>query len=899
MGLYLPVAGRADAPANGAWRDSAQRVTLGNDALEARFQAGLPYRLVDRATGRTLLNLDPSKLPSRQPVFGTTAIDLDACTVSLETGPGFVHSRFRGPEGDEWILGWTIEPGAGDLILRASCSSAQPVEECRVVLFGCDIAQHNMVIVNCSGVGEQYQAPWHGNIIGDPETAGTPMSILQPLVALFEGETSGWVVEGREPRIGPALLMARGDGTTVNLAFTRRFPFPTKSPGMYEIRIRPYQGRWEDAVDPHIHWMEEEVGFTPIERLPPERAWVKDIKNQAYVRLGDFDGLDALAKRVDPGKTFVGRVYGWRRHGEYGKMPNYEVSDTAAKWFRRARELGFHVGAGFSAFLVDANMPEIVERFRPGFAQIGRHEDGTPLYHTLPPSPSPLLYVYYCTPALESYRDYFVEQVRHAVEAGVDVIYLDEAAWPCGAAVADGMDGIQGVMELEKAILKAYPHVAIETEQFNPMASRYASFALTQMHTGHPLGGYILHRFIHIVPEGIVFSSTDESYLDAFQSYGYILPGAVSEPTWLDVANAFEKYDLKPDSRMTSQSFREFRSDPSGGLVPVLDAPPPDGMKLFGYRGRNGVTAYFEKHPTRRGLVVREPGKSPAWFGARVFGVKEWPGPGVLQEWIPGVDKEVDWFIYDGDRQLALDPEETYRLDASARLAPARFHIKRVPDDFALYDKYPGYLRAQDSGKDSSFLKAWFTGHGELAMHVPDDTRVFLDGGEVAAGPGGPEAKVVIDADADEPSVVLAFPKTETRLAGRFGRLPWQVPPRQRSYFVTQPDHAAPDSFVVGVTAIIVLNGRLPESKNIRLLGAYALRDETHVATTGDGTILVNGTEVLRVPPGPRPFALHDFDVDLAGFAGEHVLIEIICDGVMLAAPASAEWRNLRIAVGD
>ena len=889
----------AAVEASELWRGASNRSVLSNHALEARFQAGLVYQVVDRATGNALLHVDPSTLPSKQPVFGTKPMDLDACAVSTEAGRSTVSSRFRAPDGAEWTLRWTIEPGQGDLILHSSCSDTQSVEECRVVLFGCDISRHNLVIVNCSGVGEQYHAPWNGNVVGDPETGGSPMSVLQPLVALFDGGNSGWVVEGREPRIGPALLMVRGEGGTANLGLTRRFLAPVKTPGMYEIRIRAYQGRWENAVDPHIRWMEHDAGFTPIERLPEERAWVKEIKNQAYVRLGDFDGLEQLAKRLDPTKTLVGRVYGWRKYGEYPKMPNYEISDAAAKWFRRARELGFHVGAGFSAFLVDANTPELVEQFRPGFAEMGTDKDGNKIYQTLPSSPSPILYTYYCTPAFKPYRKYFVAQVRHAVEAGADVIYLDEAAWPSGAAVVDGMDGVQGVMELEKEILAAYPHVAIETEQFNPMASRYASFALTQMHAGHPLGGYIFHRFIHIVPEGIVSSPTDAIYLDAFQSYGYILPGVLSELTWLETAKAFQDYDLKPESRLVMQWFRAFTSDPSGGLVPLLDAPPAEGIKLFGYRGRQGVTAYFEKHPTKRGLIVYEQGKPPRWFGTRVAGIRDWPGPGVLKEWIPGVDKEVDWLIYDGGRQLALKPEKTYRLDESSRHLPQRFHIRCVPADFALYDKYPGYLRAQDSGRDGSFFKMWFTGHGELAMHVPTDVLVFLDGSVVPMDPAARRTPVTVNADTDEPSVILAFPKTDTELTGAIGALPWQVPPRQRTYFVTQQLPGDPNSFTVGVTAIIVLNGRLPDAESIRLQGAYKLNDETHVATTGDGVIQVNGAEVLRVPPGPRPFEVHDFNTDLSRFAGRHVLIEVICDGVMLAAPASAEWRNLRIVAGN
>ena len=81
--------------------------------------------------------------------------------------------------------------------------------------------------------------------------------------------------------------------------------------------------------------------------------------------------------------------------------------------------------------------------------------------------------------------------------------------------------------------MEAYPNVAIETEQFNPMSNRHAAFVLSQMHLGHPLGGYIFHRFVKIVPEGIMYRPTDEVFMDAFQSWGFLTPGISIEQTGL------------------------------------------------------------------------------------------------------------------------------------------------------------------------------------------------------------------------------------------------------------------------------------------------------------------------------------------------------------------------------
>ncbi len=881
-----------------SWRDASFRSTLRNNALEASFQSGLLYQLKDVSTGEVLLSVNPDKLLSKLPVFGMKSVDLDAFTVTASSTRSSVSSRFRAKDGTELRFKWRTERGTGDLVLTSSATSPELVAEMRFVLFGCDIVKHKLVGVDSTGTGRQFRAPWDGTFVGDPEREGSPMSGPAPLVLLFEGEKSGWVIEGRDLRIGPSNTTARGYGDTANVGLICHFPIPAKTPKMFEIRLRAYKGRWETAVDPFTKWMEKSAGYTPISKLPRERAWVKDVDIQAYVTLGDFQGLDDLAKRVNPKRTFLGRFYGWRVNGDIMDLPDYHMSEMAKKWFRHAADLGFHVGAGFSAFLVSANRPDLVEKFRPGFAEIGKDKDGKPIYHTLPPSPSDVLWVYYCTPALKAYRDYFVEHVKDAVDAGADVIYLDEAAWPCGKSVVDGMDSIQGVIQLEKDILARYPHVAIETEQFNPVAGRHLQFGLSQMYLGHPLGGYIFSTFIKIAPEGYMHGPTEGQDLDGFQSYGYIMPGVSREESWLQIGKAFQDYQLRPDYTLSPQTFDSFKPDRSGGAVPVFAPQPPEKQaRLFGYRGRDGVTAYYEKYQNKQGLVVYEPGKEPKWFGARVTGLRTWPGPGSLKEWMhPGAaHAEVDWFMYDGPTQIGLNSNITYRLDESTMLPADRFHVTSVPDDFALDNRYPTYLRPQEIGFDGSFYKLIFSGSGNVRMFVPEDVLVFVDGNEVAVDRANKTATVQVAATKDKPSALTAFPRVETQLVGKLMDLPWKAPPLQRTYFITAPVAGGENLFHCAVTAIMVVSGKLPQAKNIHIKGGYRLTDDTHVATTADGVIRINGKEIVREAPGERPFKLKPFDVDLSEYAGQNVLIEIVPDGVFLAAPAECEWHDVQI----
>jgi hypothetical protein len=74
--------------------------------------------------------------------------------------------------------------------------------------------------------------------------------------------------------------------------------------------------------------------------------------------------------------------------------------------------------------------------------------------------------------------------------------------------------------------------------------------------------------------------------------------------------------------------------------------------------------------------------------------------------------------------------------------------------------------------------------------------------------------------------------------------------------------------------------------------GAYAMRDES-IGPTGDGVIRINGAEVMRLDPGPRPFARRVFDVDVSAYAGLEVMVEFVSDGPHRTA--SADWFRPRI----
>ncbi len=780
------------------------------------------YRLTGVGSDEDFISIDPSKLDSIVTLFDKSGLNLDECEVAHEAASDSIVTRFRAPDRTRWELRWSIEAGEGDLVLHTSARSPEPIQRFGVPFTGLDMGQHNLVLVNGTGSGLAREAPWAKSLDGSVP------------VALFEGENEGWFLESREWDTGTAWVSAQGTGESANISMMRYHTAVTRVPAPAELRIRRYTTHWADAVDPYLKWLEEEAGYVPIEEKQP--AWVRDIRAQAYLHPWDFEGLEQLAKRVDPSQTLLGRVTDFNREA----FPIYDPSPVPAKWFKRARELGFHVGAHVNATGVAPGLTNLVERFQRGFLYTWMDKDGNEQWETPPPHAGRVTLTLpdgektasgvddhaYCSPALKEFREFYVGQMKPLVDAGVDLIYLDECGGN-GRGFIKGMPSREGVMLMMKQIVETYPGVALMTEQFNPVISKHASFALTTLNPGHPLSGYIFSRFIHVVPEWYYYEPTNELHMDQHQEWGFMVPGGSWNQSWLSICNAFTQYKLEPDVRL-----------------------PLRANQLFGYRGTDGVVAFYEKEQRRRGLVVYESGKKPVWHGTRVTGVKKWAGPGAL----------ANWPFYHGDKLIALGTNQTYGFDPSIKLPKDQFHVTSIPADFALYSSESERKIPVEVGMNSAYFRINFTGTGEMDMHVPDGWMVCLDDQVVPVNKRTESAHVHVNALADQPSVLLAFQTSEEIISGGTADLPWQIPVKQNMIYwnqcYTENTHYAHKSEYAGIVI-----GKMPEAQGIRL------------ETGGNGEVRVNGKTLLRISEGERR------EADLTPYAGQHVIIEFSADG--------------------
>lgn len=495
---------------------------------------------------------------------------------------------------------------SGDVIVRAGGRSRTPVGEFRFPLAGCNIRDMKLVTVTNFDVGLVREAPWNEPVAAPTQDEYFPQYV-QPLVALFQGRGGGFFVEVRCLEVGPANLIAHGRGDTADLTFIRGFSRPTRTPAMFEIRIRAYQGRWQQAVDPYVDWMEHGLGMVPLERKQP--AWVRDIRAQTYVDPREWvpgaglAKLERIAGELNPHKTLLDKISEYRPIPEFGfdmGYPDYTPTEESRKFIRRARELGCHVSVHFNTTGIDMRFKDLIERFRPGLDQTGWDEQGEPVFWGPRFSNAyGQVNFAYCSTAYKPWREYLIARMKDVVDAGADIIYLDESHTPAGAFTVGDANAVQGVMALEREILEAYPQVAIQTEQFNPMNARHASFALTSMQLGHPLSGYLFRRFLKVCSWYGMYQLTDDAALDGWERWGFLVPGAESDPAWLEIARAFQRYDLEPD--------------------PTADLGEE---QLSAFTGTGGVRAFFTKRDGERGLLIQHPEGRQEWAGRRAVGAE-------------------------------------------------------------------------------------------------------------------------------------------------------------------------------------------------------------------------------------------------------------------------------------
>ena len=336
-----------------------------------------------------------------------------------------------------------------------------------------------------------------------------PMGWEAPFV-LVQGKQGGVLIRAEDERYRFKNLVLEHGRRVFNLRFESRNDAPFENKNRIRSsrwRLTAYRGPWQAGAALYRHWAQTRYALTPLEQQQP--AWVRNIRFVVIMNL-NLPVLQELARHCQPSQTLL-YVPNWRRDGYDRNYPDYTASPSFGPFVEQAHQLGFRVMPHVNYFGCDPKHP-LYAQFK---AQQVRDPFSKELLWWDWPADPPIKFAY-INPASRAWRELFVQRMTEVVQRHhVDALHLDQTLCIYNDANGpiDGLNCIEGNVELHRELRRALPNVALSGEGLNEVTCRYEAFA--QRHVwgmdhahgtwndrliamSHPVSSAVLTPFTHL-----------------------------------------------------------------------------------------------------------------------------------------------------------------------------------------------------------------------------------------------------------------------------------------------------------------------------------------------------------------------------------------------------------------
>lgn len=426
-----------------------------------------------------------------------------------------------------------------------------------------------------------------------------------------------------------------------------------------EWRIAGFSGDWHAPAARYKEIMNQ---IWPPVAPTGDRAWIRKVRGVVAFLTSDTSLLDKVAQEVDPTRTLIHYV-DWRKDGFDINYPDYTPSDAAVKFVRHAHDLGFHVMLHANVLGISEVSPDYdsMQRFQLRSADT-RKQIGW-LWDEFPPgSPQRVAYI---SPAASEFRQLLIERLRPAIDTlKPDAIHLDAggALINDGNGLVEGQNTMQGMIQLQKDLIQAFPSIVWGGEStneiigpFNWLAQRWPADS-----PPHPIGNYLMGDqllFYGFLDQPDPDDARYHDYLRRYEGQGVI-----------PLASIVSAADLGSDRKHMYDLLHMFRRWEAKQYKPDWDTDW-DG-DLFRFRSEDGNSAV--RIETSGNIVRLEEDDNTIYQRLRNVNRIETP------YFIDG------WPAYDGTRLLGLDPAMQYWLTNNAYRPSAALHLTEVPENYKL-----------------------------------------------------------------------------------------------------------------------------------------------------------------------------------------------------------------------
>jgi hypothetical protein len=268
----------------------------------------------------------------------------------LQTSDQRVEIRFQSWNGDGLIT-ISTDDSTGDLIVEPSAYSS------RAGVIGCRW--------NIPGIKSDLQivAPLFQGVklrLDDPLIRDSrwpwPMS-WEAGLAILQSAEGGFYIHAQDTHyIYKALKIGlKNDPNVLGLDTEAYGPIDNNlSAGGLKWRINVYKGGWQIPAERYHEWLWNAYDLKKEEGKRP--SWINDVKLAISWCPGDPEVLDALAKRIAPGKVLL-HYPDWRTDIYDQNYPTYVASERGKSFVQKCHKMGFHIMPHFNSVDMDPSHP--------------------------------------------------------------------------------------------------------------------------------------------------------------------------------------------------------------------------------------------------------------------------------------------------------------------------------------------------------------------------------------------------------------------------------------------------------------------------------------------------------------------------------------------------------------
>ena len=358
-------------------------------------------------------------------------------------------------------------------------------------------------------------------------------------MVIYQGKAGNVLIYARDP--GPSykrLLVSRPTGTLdLSLEMFAPGPWPsslTVSP--IEWRMHGFSGSWTQAADSYKSYMSSLRPFTSTNSA---QSWVKAVRAVEIFETLDPTLLDALAAEVVPNQTVL-LLTTWRQQPFDIYYPDYTPDPAAISFVARARQLGFRIMLHVNLLGISEVHPEYANFTQCQIKTADTLQPTGWLWDSLP-SGDPRRFAY-ISPSCSSYRQLFINQIAPAIAAlKPDALHLDAggAIINDGNGLIEGLNSMQGMIQLHKDILATYPNLVLGGESTNEVIGPYNWLAQRWPSDSppHSISSYLMSSqvfFYGFLDQPDPDEDSFANYLSRYEGFGVVPVNFIVDPTDLD-----------------------------------------------------------------------------------------------------------------------------------------------------------------------------------------------------------------------------------------------------------------------------------------------------------------------------------------------------------------------------